>query len=293
MGKYKISDLENLSGIKSHTIRIWEQRYKILTPLRSETNIRYYDDEQLKKLLNVVSLMNAGSKISAIGKLSTEEINDRVSSIINSVETGVKEQMLINQMISAGLSFDEILFEKAFSSCILSFGVMDAYQKVFYPMLNKIGLLWSITEMNPSQEHFVSNLVKQKIFAAIDALNPPKKDAEKWVLFLPEGEQHELGLLIANYALRSKGVQVYYLGQSVPVENLNVIAHKMNPTHFLTFSVRSNQKDNIDNFFSIMNKELNNPNITICCNNELAGSIKTFNNLNTINSFKAFQDLIS
>ncbi len=293
MGKYKISDLENLSGVKSHTIRIWEQRYKILTPLRSETNIRYYDDEQLRKLLNVVSLMNSGTKISAIGKLSTEEINERVSSIINSVETGVKEEMLINQMISAGLSFDEVQFDKAFSNCILSFGVMDAYQKVFYPMLNKIGLLWSITEMNPSQEHFVSNLVKQKIYAAIDALNPPKKDSEKWVLFLPEGEQHELGLLIANYALRSKGTQVYYLGQSVPVENLNIIAKKVSPTHFLTFSVRSNQQESISRFFSEMDRELNNPNITICCNNELANSLTSSNKINTIKSFEAFQDLIS
>jgi DNA-binding transcriptional MerR regulator len=293
MGKYKISDLENLTGVKSHTIRIWEQRYKILTPLRSETNIRYYDDEQLRKLLNVVSLMNSGTKISAIGKLSTEEINERVSSIINSVETGVKEEMLINQMISAGLSFDEVQFDKAFSNCILSFGVMDAYQKVFYPMLNKIGLLWTITEMNPSQEHFISNLVKQKIYAAIDALNPPKKDSEKWVLFLPEGEQHELGLLIANYALRSKGTQVYYLGQSVPVENLNIIAKKVSPTHFLTFSVRSNQQESISRFFSEMEKELNNPNITICCNNELAKSLTLSNKINTIISFEAFQDLIS
>ena len=293
MGKYKISDLENLSGIKSHTIRIWEQRYKILTPLRSETNIRYYNDEQLKKLLNVVSLMNAGDKISAIGKLSSEEINDRVSSIVISGDSGIKEEMLINQMISAGLSFDENLFEKAFSNSILSFGLMTAYQKVFYPMLNKIGILWSITEINPAQEHFVSNLVKQKMFAAIDALNPPKNDSEKWLLFLPEGEQHELGLLIANYGLRAKGVQVYYLGANVPLVNIESIAKQVEPTNYLTFSVKSNQQNIINKYFDKMNKEFNYPTINICCKNELKENLKLSNNQHVVTSFEAFQELIS
>ena len=125
MGRYKISDLENLSGVKAHTIRIWEQRYKLLTPLRSETNIRYYDDTQLRKLLNVVSLMNSGNKISAISKLTEEQLHDKIGVLSNVGGSGIKEEMLINQMIGAGLSFDEVQFENAWGVCD-----EDIYNKV-------------------------------------------------------------------------------------------------------------------------------------------------------------------
>lgn len=293
MGTYKISDLENLTGVKSHTIRIWEQRYKILTPLRSKTNIRYYDDEQLKKLLNVVSLMNAGHKISAISKLTDQEINDKVGALANSITSEIKEETLINQLITAGLTYDEALFEKAFSNSILSFGLMIAYQRVLYPMLNKIGLLWSITKMNPAQEHFITNLVKQKIFTAIDALSPPKNEAKKWLLFLPEGEHHELGLLIANYGLRAKGYPVYYLGANVPVSSLQTISNQIQPTHYLTFAVKSNQQKILNPYFSKMDQALNNPHLHICCNKNLLSELKLSKNHQAITSIEVFQELIS
>jgi DNA-binding transcriptional MerR regulator len=293
MGKYKISDLENLSGVKAHTIRIWEQRYKILTPLRTETNIRYYDNEQLRKLLNVVSLMNSGSKISAISKLTEEELNEKIKSLTNVEAAGIKEEMLINQMISSGLSYNEELFEKAFSNSILSFGIMTAYQKVFYPMLIKIGLLWSTTELYPSQEHFISSLIKQKIFAAIDALNPPLNETKKWLLFLPEGEQHDLALLIANYGLRAKGIKVIYLGANLPLENLQLISKEVEPTHYLTFSVRSNQHDSLNKYLACMEKDFNNPPIHICCANGIAENLKLSSNQKAISSFEAFQELIN
>lgn len=292
MSEYKISDLESLSGVKAHTIRIWEQRYKILTPLRTDTNIRYYDDEQLRKLLNIVSLMNTGIKISAISKLTEEELNAKISSLVNVGGAGIKEEMLINQMISAGLSYDEALFEKAFSNSILSFGIMTAYQKVFYPMLIKIGLLWSTTELYPSQEHFISNLIKQKMFAAIDALNPPSNETEKWLLFLPEGEQHDLALLIANYGLRAKGKKVIYLGANVPLENLHLISKQVKPTHYLTFSVKSNQHDPVNEYLAYLGKEFNNPPFYICCGSGIVENLKLSSNQKAITSFEAFQELI-
>jgi len=292
MSKYKISDLEKLSGVKSHTIRIWEQRYKVLTPLRTETNIRYYNDAQLRKLLNVVSLMKSGVKISAISKLTDAEINTRIRALANVGGVGVKEETLINQMVSAGLSYDEASFEKAFSNSILSFGLLNAYQKVFYPMLIKIGLLWSTTELNPAQEHFVSNLIKQKIFAAIDALTPPSDKTENWILFLPEGEQHDLGLLIANYGLRAKGKKVIYLGANVPLENLYLIAKQVEPTHYLTFSVRSNAHNSINKYLASMNKEFKNPPIHICCSNNTADNLELSSNQKIIPSFQEFLNLI-
>lgn len=292
MSKYKISDLEKLSGVKSHTIRIWEQRYKVLTPLRTETNIRYYDDEQLRKLLNVVSLMKSGVKISAIGKLTDEEINVKIVALANTGSIGIKEETLINQMVSAGLSYDEAAFEKTFSNSILNFGLMNAYQKVFYPMLIKIGLLWTTTELNPAQEHFVTNLIKQKIFAAIDALAPPSDQPENWLLFLPEGEQHDLGLLIANYGLRAKGKKVVYLGANVPIENLYLVAEQVEPTHYLTFSVRSNAHDSLNKYLANMNKEFKNPPINICCSNDTSENLKLSSNQKIIASFQEFLNLI-
>lgn len=292
MGRYKISDLESLSGVKSHTIRIWEQRYNVLTPLRSETNIRYYDDNQLRKLLNVVSLIAAGNKISAISKLSEQELKDKIAALLNTDSVGVKEGLLISQMVSAGLAYDSDLFEKAFSTAILSLGLLATYQNVLYPMLNKIGLLWSISEMNPAQEHFVSNLLKQKIYAAIDALNPSKSNAEKWLLFLPEGEQHDLGLLIANYGLSLKGAKVFYLGANVPMSNISSVANEVGPTHYLTFSVKSNQQQLISDYFKKMGNELNSPSINICCTKDFAKDLKLSNNVNVISCFEEFKELL-
>jgi len=292
MGKYKISDLESLSGVKAHTIRIWEQRYNILTPLRTNSNIRYYDDEQLRKLLNVVSLMNAGNKISTISKLSDKELNERIGQLLNVGGIGIKEEMLINQMISAGLAYDESLFEKAFSNSILSYGIMTAYQRVFYPMLIKVGLLWSTTELQPSQEHFISNLIKQKMFAAIDSLNPPSNKKKEWILFLPEGEQHDLGLLIANYGLRSKGFKVFYLGANVPLDNLYQIAKQVNPTHYLTFAVRSNQQSLINEFLNKISQDFDSPHVYVCCEPDLKKDLKLETNQHVLSTYTAFQEMI-
>lgn len=291
MGTYKISDLEKFSGVKAHTIRIWEQRYNILEPLRTDTNIRLYDDDQLKKLLNVVSLINAGNKISVIGKLKTSEIKERVESLTHVGTQGVKEEVLINQMIGSGLSFDEALFDKAFSNSILTFGLTNAYKKVFYPMVNKIGLLWTTNQLNPPEEHFISNLIRQKISAAIDALPPTTDATEKWVLFLPENETHELGLLVSNYILRSKNKQVCYLGANVPRTSLINVSKKIEPTHFLSFVVRRNQQKEIQSLLVDISDQLNDPNVYLCCNSELTETLSFTKKQHSIQSFDDFLSL--
>lgn len=292
MGRYKISDLEKLSGVRAHTIRIWEQRYNLLKPHRTETNIRYYDDNQLKKLLNVVSLMNAGGKISAISKLTEKDFKLQINSLIQKGTKNVKEEALINQLISAGLTYDEQAFEKSFSNAILSFGLMKAYQNIFYPMLIKIGFLWSAEELNASQEHFISNLIKQKIFAAIDALTPATNSSEKWVLFLPEGEMHDIGLLIANYGLRSKGAKVVYLGESVPIKNLYEVAQSVKATHYLAFVVKHNQQTAMNDYLLQMQHKFNDPTIFICCNNFLKEKLILSKKQHAISSFDEFQKII-
>ena len=292
MTRYKISDLENFSGVKAHTIRIWEQRYKILVPHRTATNIRYYDDDQLRKLLNVVSLMNAGHKISEISKLNSEEINLRLETLNSIGGTGIKEEMLINQMITAALTYDENMFEKVFSNSILSYGLMNAYQKVFYPMMIKLGFLWSITDINPSQEHFVSSLIRQKMFAAIDSLNNTPFGSERWLLFLPEDELHDIGLLIANYGLRSKGKQVFYLGENVPMDSLNEAAEKIKPTHFLTFSVVQNQEKKIQALLTNLALKFKDSELYICCDTALSSQLKLGTKQKAIVSFESFDELL-
>ncbi|MDG1477481.1 MAG: MerR family transcriptional regulator [Vicingaceae bacterium] len=292
MGTYKISDLEKLSGVKAHTIRVWEQRYEILTPLRTETNIRYYNDRQLRKFLNVVSLINAGNKISSIGKLSEVDFNTRINKLLNSKNSELKEEIIINQLISSGLSYDEVSFEKAFSRAVLSFGLIGTYQKVLYPMLLKIGYLWTMSELTVSQEHFVTSLVKQKILTAIDSLTLPTKPLYQWVLFLPEGEIHEIGLLIASYALRKNGVKVIYLGKDVLKTDLFSAADSNSFTHFLFFVVKQNQDKVVNSYLNEMNKRYKNASCLICCSNSYLDKINLHQNQRIISDFDQFLILI-
>ncbi len=292
MSRYKISDLENLSGIKAHTIRIWEQRYDILVPLRTESNIRYYDDAQLKKLLNVVSLINSGLKISQIGKLDDREISNRIEAIFITEKLEVKEELLINQLISSGLTYDEAVFDKAFTNAIIGFGLMQAYQKIIYPMLVKMGLLWSTNELNPAQEHFVSNLVRQKISAAIDSLTNGSSNNERWLLFLPQGEFHDLGLMVANYGLKQNGKKVFYLGDNVPSNNLIDVANDTAPTHFLTFAVRQNQEKEMNKLLAKIASEFTNSKFYVCCSPSFAEGLKLAQNQEVITSYNDYLTML-
>ena len=236
--EYSIKDLEKLSGIQAHTIRIWEQRYGLLLPNRTDTNIRSYSDYYARKLLNVTTLIQNGWKISKASKLSHEEINEEIRKLIESLDAGEGvDTVIVNQIVESGMSLSEAAFEKAFSSALVKYGVRDSYLKVIYPTLAKIGLMWSKDDVVPVQEHFITNLIKQKLFSAIDAL--PYQDVEKgsWLLFLPEGEHHELGLLMANYILKEKGYKVVYLGGNLPLANLKNVVSEDKIDNLLMFAV--------------------------------------------------------
>jgi len=292
MSKYKISDLEKLSGVKAHTIRMWEKRYNMPTPFRTDTNIRYYDDLQLRKFLNVVLLKKAGNKISKIVKLSDYDFNSKISNLLQTGTLEIKEEILINQLISSGLTYDEFGFEKAFSNSILSFGLLNAYKKVFYPMLVKVGLLWTISELSVSQEHFVTSLIRQKILTAIDAIKLSSNSEEKWVLFLPEGEIHDLGLLVASYALRKRGHKVTYLGKNVKLEDLYEVSENVNATHYLSFVVRHNQRDVVNKYLSTMNSKFKSSTCYICCDSSFKDDFNLFDNQNIISNFDEFLNLV-
>lgn len=218
MAVYSIKELENLSGIKAHTIRIWEKRYNLIEPYRTTTNIRYYTDQELKKILNVAALNRHGIKISNIAKLNDQELKEeilRVSSTDANIET------TIDSLIVAMIDMDEIKFTSIINKTVAKKGFKNTMLNVVYPYLNKIGVMWLAGDINPAQEHFVVNIVRQKLITAIDGFSHvfnPK--AQKFLLFLPEGDWHEMGLLFALYLLKEAGHEVIYLGQSVPYSDV-------------------------------------------------------------------------
>lgn len=236
---YSIQDLEELSGVKAHTIRIWEKRYNLLVPERTATNIRLYSDNDLRKLLNVSTLINLGLKISKISELSELEIGEKIEEHLLPEKTDKQTELFINNLISAGITFDTFRFDSTFSSAILRFGLRDTYTKVLLPVLIRIGLMWGKNQIIPAQEHLISNLIKQKLFAGIDGLPLNTSPKKKYLLFLPPNENHEIGLLLSYYLLKQAGHRVYYLGANVPINNLNIAVKSANPDFIVFFAVRS------------------------------------------------------
>ncbi|MGB0429122.1 MAG: MerR family transcriptional regulator [Bacteroidia bacterium] len=231
-GTFSMKDLEQLTGIKAHTLRIWEQRYSIIQPKRTGTNIRFFDEEDLKHVLNIAMLNNNGMKISKIAELSKQEINSRVITVTEKIE---QDSDLLNALTVTMLDLDEEKFEKILSNVVIKLGFAHAVTKVIYPFLYRIGILWQTGSIVPAQEHFISNLVRHKLIVAADSMMPKKIDhPKKVVLFLPEGELHEIGLLFANYLFKVSGHKTIYLGQSVPTQDLDVISDVYNPDFFFT-----------------------------------------------------------
>lgn len=217
-GQYAIKDLERLSGIKAHTLRIWEQRYGILKPERTDTNIRYYTAEDLKRILNISLLNNNGFKISKIAKLPDEEIIKQAKSILNNFN---KESDQIDNLVLCMMEMNESKFEKIISNCIIHFGFESTIEKIIFPFMRQIGNMWQVGIVNAAQEHFISHLVRQKLIVGIDGLFPePLANPKTFLLYLPANELHELGLLYCHFLIKAKGHRCLYFGQSVPFNDL-------------------------------------------------------------------------
>ena len=233
MSTYTMAQIVALTGIKGHTLRKWETRYNFLEPERTDTNIRYYSDSQLKKLLNISVLMRNGLRISKIDKMTDEEIH---SSMANSLIDS-KEEDEITSLVVSMLEMDEIKVDRIIKSQIIKNGLLSTTTNIIYPFLNQVGILWGINKVIPAQEHYISSLIKQKIFATIDLLPLPQKDAPSIIMFLPENEHHEIGLLLAYYIAKELGWRVYYLGQNVPTNNIKQLIQEINPRAMLTMFI--------------------------------------------------------
>jgi DNA-binding transcriptional MerR regulator len=230
MGEYKIKDIETLTGIKSHTIRIWEKRYGILKPTRTSTKIRTYTDTDLTEILNVAILNKNGWKISHISELKSSERKTKVLDI----ETNKKGDIHFEKLLLSLIEMDESGFHRVLNLLIEEHGIEVTFSIHLANFLERIGIMWITDTINPAQEHFISHLIRQKIISATDSLPVPNVDGPKVLLFLPEHEWHELSLLFYHYVLRSRGVHSFYLGQSLPYDALLEAVKLMKPKAVLT-----------------------------------------------------------
>jgi MerR family transcriptional regulator, light-induced transcriptional regulator len=258
MGNYSIKELEQLSGIKAHTLRMWEKRHQIISPQRTPTNIRFYSDEDLKKIINVSLLNSHGLKISRIARMSFEEIN---SKILDMTEKKPGADIYIDQLVVALVDMEEESFEKILSTVTKKFGFEGGVTDVIYPFMEKIGVLWQTGTISPAHEHFISNLIRQKLITSIAALPIPSKKSKKAILFLPEGELHEIGLLFFHYIARRKGFKTFYLGQSLPHEDLKTIYHIHQPHVLITSLISSPSPAHFEKYIQTLSRDFSDATI--------------------------------
>ncbi len=221
MNYFTIKDIENLCGIKAHTLRIWEQRYNLCVAKRKESLHRIYDNDDLKELLRISFLYHNGHKISKIAGLSRDEVHELVK---NSCTQQNNYEVFVHQLIEAGVDFDKERFEKIINCLVMRIGLEKCITEVFYPFLYRIGLLWMTNNVIPAQEHFTSHIIRKKIIMAIDGLEPGNHSADNICLFAPEGEHHEIPLLIANYFFKKNNNHTTYFGVNVPEESVKYYA---------------------------------------------------------------------
>ncbi len=246
MATFSIKEIEAVSGIRCHTLRIWEQRYGIVQPKRTDSNIRYYDEEDLKYILNISVLNSRGYKISEIAKLSKKQINELIVGISDQNTTYDSQ---IKNLISCMLSFDEYGFHNILTTCTIQMGFEQTMLQVVFPFLIEAGILWQVGSIHPSHEHFASNIIKQKLYVAIDGnVGRYAQNRKRFLLFLPENEQHTLGLLFANYILRSRGHEVLFLGQEVPLKDFKETMQVHQPDFVFTILTYANAHMNKQDF---------------------------------------------
>jgi MerR family transcriptional regulator, light-induced transcriptional regulator len=231
MAHYSIKDLEKMSGIQAHTIRIWEKRYKLIIPVRTDTNIRVYSDDDLKRILNVALLNRKGLKISKIAKLTVEEMNRKIMDLSNDT---LSNDVQVESLVVSMIELNESKIEKIVRDLVAERGLEETITHVIYPFLRKSGALWLTGKINPGQEHFVSNIIRRKLFAAIDGLPQPKEGSPIVVMFLPEGEYHEIGMLFYMYILRKHGYKPLYMGPSVPFRDVIETQQKLGAEYLFT-----------------------------------------------------------
>ncbi|MCB0697901.1 MAG: MerR family transcriptional regulator [Chitinophagaceae bacterium] len=261
MNRFSIRDIENLTGIKAHTLRIWEQRHGIIVPKRTDTNIRYYDGDDLKQALRIALLNQHGYKISRIQKMNEEEINTLLR---ETADTGFQFEYLLNNMIEATIDMDTRKFESLVDKYIRKFGLEQAVEQLFFAFLEKIGVMWMTNRLFPAQEHLVSNIIIRKILLAIEKqAAKPDFTQSTFLLFLPEGEIHEIGLLYIQYQLQKHDKHTIYLGANTPVDQVALVCKAVEPDYLYTHVTSASSDFDINSFLSRLSEVHNHKTIFV------------------------------
>jgi MerR family transcriptional regulator, light-induced transcriptional regulator len=287
---YSIKDLEQLSGIKAHTLRIWEQRYNFIKPKRTGTNIRFYDDNDLKLVLNISLLKDNGHKISKISRMCSEEMQHEVIKLTEERLT-TPEQM--HALTIAMIECDEHRFEKIMSMNVKLYGLERTMIDLIYPFLNKVGIMWQTGSVYPFHEHFITNLVRQKLIVAIDDIPSPVDGyKKKFLLYLPEGELHELSLLFSHYLLKARQCKVIYLGPNLPVNDIQSIYQKQEPDYVLTVITAYPQAQQIQAYLNQISVEFTKTWILVTGRQVIDQHIQLPVNMSVLKNYKDLIDLI-
>ena len=249
MNSFTIKDLETISGIKAHTIRIWEQRYSLIKPSRTGTNIRRYSSDELRHILNISLLNKNGFKISHISKMPEAEILEKILSLSS---LDAQRDRLVNDLIAKLSSMQLEELEKQIDSYILSRGIEKTITQLIFPFLEKIGILWLTNNINPAQEHLVTNIIRSKLINGIESAHSHHKMNKSFLLFLPETEYHELGLLFVYYLLKSRGAKVYYLGANVPLKDVAFVIKNLVPDVIYIHLSSTSSKFNFEKYLQML-----------------------------------------
>jgi DNA-binding transcriptional MerR regulator len=257
---YSIKDLEILSGVKAHTIRIWEKRYKLLSPGRTDTNIRYYSDIDLRRILNVSLLVNNGFKISKVAKMDDEKIKESVIEINKKKST---ESDYVDRLILYMLNFDNIGFYNFTNEIIAKMGLEDAVLKVFFALFERIGTFWQVGSIFPAQEHYVTSILRQKLIAETDKIGVENRNGSTMLFFLPDNEMHEMSLLFYSYLAQKYGYNVIYLGQFVPFEDLEKVQLHVKIDYVFTAFINAFPKEELESYLVKLKDTFRNQKIFI------------------------------
>ncbi len=260
MNSFTIKDIENITGIKAHTIRVWEQRYNFLKPHRSDTNIRYYSNSELITVLNIALLNKNGFKISHIDKMSESDVKAKILSLS---QAQAQQERTVNELIEHMIELDVDKVEKILDNFIVHKGIERTIIQIIFPFLERIGILWLTNRINPAQEHLVTNIIRQKLILGIDGVKSTIQTNKSVLLFLPEGEHHELGLLFIYYLLKSRGIRVYYIGANAPLKDVEYLTQYKPPTFIYSHLTAVANNFNFERFLFNVGIQLKNFNVII------------------------------
>jgi len=292
MNRYSIDDFSKITGLNKILIRTWENRYSFVKPHRTSTNIRYYDDKMIVKALRYSVLVDAGFKISILTKLSAEEIDGVINNTLKKDSQTNNHSLYISQILESSISYNQLLFHNTYEKCIKDIGIIECYKHVLLEALNRIGILWMNDKISPPQEHFLSELIKTKIYKEIEKIGFKKLSKENWVLFLPKNELHDIGLLFAYLSLKMNGHNVVYLGQNLPHSLLLSLKDK-NKIDNILFSIVSNtSKLDLIEITNFLETHFSESKIHAIINENLITE-ERFQKLSTISSIDEFINLIT